>query len=150
MPVLAAQEVAGLDVAVHDAVAVRVVEPAAGLGEDLDGLVGRERGLLAQHLRARLPVHVLHDDEVAMRALVEPEVEHLHDVRVHEPRGGQRLATEAVDEVAVLGEVLGQQLDRDVPLQPRVERELHGRHSADAEAALEPVAAGEQAVRPHC
>ena len=34
-------QVAGLDVAVHDAVAVRVVEPAAGLGEDLDGVARR-------------------------------------------------------------------------------------------------------------
>ena len=50
-------------------------------------------------------------------ALVGAEVEDLHDVRVHQPRGGQRLAPEARDERGVLGEVLGQQLDRDVALQ---------------------------------
>ena len=63
--------------------------------------------------------------------------------------GGERFAAEAVDEVPVLGEVLGQELDRDVALEPRVERELDGRHPADAEAALEPVAAGEEPVGPH-
>ena len=48
------QQVAGLDVAVDDAVAVGVVEPAAGLGEDVDaprsGAIGR---VVAQDLRAR-------------------------------------------------------------------------------------------------
>ena len=34
--VVGAQQVAGLDVAVHDAVAVRVVEAAAGLRDDVD------------------------------------------------------------------------------------------------------------------
>ena len=76
--------------------------------------------------------------------LVEAEVEHLDDVRVHEPRRGQRLAAEARDEARVLGQVLGEQLDRDVALQPRVERELHGRHAADAEAAVELVAVCEE------
>ena len=53
---------------------------------------------------------------------------------MHEPRGGQRLAPEARDELAVVGEVLGQQLDRDVALEARVEGAHDGRHAADAEA----------------
>ena len=144
--VAAAQQVAGLDVAVDDLVAVRVGEPAARLGEDLDRLVGGQRAALAQDLRARLPVDVLHDDEVAVRLVVEPEVEDLDDVGVHEPGGGQRLALEARHEARVVGQVLGQQLDRHVALQPRVERQLDGGHAADAEAALEPVAVGEELV----
>ena len=54
-------------------------------------------------------------------ALVEAEVEHLDDVRVHEPGGRERLAPEARDERRVVGEVLGEQLDRDVALEPLVE-----------------------------
>ena len=77
------------------------------------------------------------------------EVEDLHDVRVHEPGGGERLAAEARDEARVLRQVLGEQLDRDVALQPRVERELDGGHAADAEAALEPVAVGEELLGGH-
>ena len=107
---------------------------------------GPEVALVAQDLGARLAVDVLHDDELALGGLVEPEVEHLHDVGVHEAGGGQRLAAEARDEVRVLGEVLGQQLDRDVALQARVEGQLHGRHPAGPQAALESVAVGEELV----
>ena len=82
-------------------------------------------------------------------ALVGAEVEHLDDVRVHEPRRGQRLAAEARDERRVLGQVLGQQLDGDVALQARVEGELDGRHAADAQAALELVAVGEELLGGH-
>ena len=77
-------------------------------------------------------------------ALVEAEVEHLDDVRVHEPGGGQRLAAEAGDERRVVGQVLGQQLDRHVALEALVEGQLHGRHAADAEAALDPVPPGDR------
>ena len=72
--------------------------------------------------------------------LVEAEVEHLDDVRVHEPGGGERLAAEAGDERRVVGQVLGQQLDRHVALEALVEGQLHGGHPTDAEAALDPVA----------
>jgi hypothetical protein len=63
---------------------------------------------------------------------------------VHEPGGGERLAAEARDEARVVGQVLGQELDGDVALEPRVERELDGRHAADAEAAVEAIAVREQ------
>ena len=43
-----------------------------------------------------------------------------------------------------VGEMLGEQLDGDVALEALVEREVHGRHAAGAEPALEPVAAGDQ------
>ena len=68
-------------------------------------------------------------------------VVHLHDVRVHQLRGGQRLAPEAGDEAVVLGEVLGQQLHRDLALEHAVQRAVHRRHAAGAEALVEPVAA---------
>ena len=86
---------------------------------------------------------VLHDDVVAAADLVEAEVEDLHDVRVHEARGRQRLAAKARDELAVVGEMLGQQLDRDLALEAAVDRDLDGRHAAVAEALPELVAAGD-------
>ena len=143
------EQVAGLDVAVHDAVAMRVVEAAAGLGDDLDRLLDVEVAAVAQQLGARVAGDVLHHDEVLVVALVEAEVEHLNDVRVHEPGSGERLAAEARDERRVVGEVLGQQLQRDVALEALVEGEVHGRHAADAEPALDPVAACDRR-RVHC
>ena len=65
---------------------------------------------------------------------------------MHEPRGRQRLAAEARDELGVVGQVLGQQLDGDVALEALVEGEQDGRHAADAEPALELVAAGDAVV----
>ena len=76
-------------------------------------------------------------------ALVQAGVEDLHDVGVHQARGGLRLALEARDERGIVGEVLGEQLDRDLALQAQVEREVHGGHPAEAEPALQAVAPGD-------
>ena len=54
----------------------------------------------------------------------------------------ERLAAEAGHEVLVLGQVLGQQLDRHGALEHRVGGQEDGRHAAGAEAALDPVAPG--------
>ena len=104
---------------------------------------------LAQHVRGRRPVHVLHDDVVAVRARVLARVEHLHDVRVLEPRRRQGLAAEAVHERLVVGEVLREQLHSDGPLEHRVARLEHGGHPAGAQAAPEHVAAGDLRGRAH-
>ena len=119
-----------------DAVAVRVVEALAGLLDDRDRLVNLDPAVVAQDLRAGLALDVLHHDEVPARGLVQAGVEDLHDVRVHQARGGLRLALEAGDECGVIREVLGEQLDGHLALQAQVEREVHGGHPAEAEPAL--------------
>ena len=68
-------------------------------------------------------------------------VEHLDDVGVLEARGGQRLAAEAGHEGLVLGQVLGQQLDRHRALEHGVGGQEDGRHAAGAQPALDRVAA---------
>ena len=105
---------------------------------------------VAQQLGARVARHVLHDDEVLVVAGVEAEVEHLDDVGMDQPRSGQRLAPKARHERRVVGEVLGQQLDRHVALEPVVEREVDGRHPADPEAAFDPVPACDRRRAGHC
>ena len=96
---------------------------------------------VAQDLRAGLAADVLHDDVVAVAGLVEAEVEDLDDVGVHQAGGGERLAAEALDERGVVGEVLGEQLDGDLALEPAVEGQVDGRHAAEAEPVAELVAA---------
>src|SRR3954451_7694877 len=56
----------------------------------------------------------------------------------------ERLAAEARDELRVLGEVLGEDLHRDVALQAAIARDPDRRHAADAEAVAELVAAREE------
>ena len=104
------QQVARLDVAVDDAGAVGVVEPVAGVADRAHGLPDVELAALAQEVGAGGPVDVLHDDVVAAAVRVLAGVEDLHDVRVLEARGRERLAAEARDEGLVVGEVLGEQL----------------------------------------
>ena len=143
------EQVAGLDVAVDDAVAMGVIEPAAGLGDDSDRLVDAEMAVIAQQFGAGVARHVLHHDEVLVVTGVEAEVEHLDDVRVHEPGGRERLAPEPGDERRIVGEVLGQELQRDVALEAAVEREVDGRHPADAESAFDPVPARDRGGAGH-
>ena len=69
---------------------------------------------------------------------------------MNQPRGGERLAPEARDEGRVVGQMLGEQLHGDVALEPLVERQMHGRHPADAESSLDPVAAGDRRGASHC
>ena len=102
---------------------------------------------LAHELRDGRPLDVLHHDEVAVRLRVVAGVVDLDDVGVDELCGGQRLAPEARHEAVVLGQVLGQQLDRDLALEHVVERAVDGRHAAGAEALVEPVAARDLDVR---
>jgi hypothetical protein len=90
-----AQQVARLDVAVHHAVTMRVVQALARLVDDRDRLVDLQPTVVAQDLRARLALDVLHHDVVLARALILSGVEHLHDVRVHQAGGGLRLALKA-------------------------------------------------------
>ena len=135
------EQVARLHVAVHDARAVRVVEPVAGVDHVAHGLLDAELLLLADQVGAGGPLDELHDDVVALGVLVLAGVEDLDDVGVLELGGRERLAPEARDEGLVLGQVLGEQLHRDAALEHRVEREEHGGHAAGAEPAVEPVAA---------
>ena len=61
-------------------------------------------------------------------------------------RDRERLAAEAGDELLVVGEVLGEDLDRDGPLEDPVGRPVDGRHAAGAEPVAELVAVGDRRV----
>ena len=103
-----------------------------------------EVAAVSQQLGTRLAGNVLHHDEVLVAGFIEPEVEHLHDVRMHEPRGSERLSTEARDERRVIGEVLSEELDGDIALEALVESQMDGRHAADPEPALDPITPGDR------
>ena len=91
------EHVAGLDVAVHDA--VRVGErraPSAMSARDLGAAATARAARRLDHVAERLAVDVLHDDEGGV-VLLAPVVDR-DDVRVVQAGGGLRLAPEALDE----------------------------------------------------
>ena len=132
------QDVAGLDVAVHDAVAVGEAEGGGHVGGDLGRPARVQRALGADDLGEAAALDVLHDDEVGA-ALLAPVVDG-HDVGVVEVGRGLRLAAEPLDEGRVLG-VLGEQdLDRDGPVEQQVPGQVHVGHAAPRQAPVHLVA----------
>ena len=55
-------------------------------------------------------------------------------------RGQLRLAQEAVTERLVLGEARGQQLERNLPLEPQILGQVDDAHAAQAQQRLDPIA----------
>ena len=131
-----------------DPLAVRVLEPGARLDADLDRRLGAEPPLGLEELRDRFALDVLHHDVVA--ELVDAGVVDLDDVGMDQLRDRERLAAEAGDELFVVGEVFGEDLDRDGPLENAVGRPVDGRHPAGAEPVAELVAIRDQGVHRCC
>src|SRR5207247_519601 len=141
--VLAQEQVRGLDVAVDEAGVVRVLQPRTGLHSEVDDPRDRQAACVCEGHAG----HVLHDDE---RTRCFAGVVHPHDVRVREPAGETRLAREACAEGLVVGELLGQHLDRDGSPELLIAGEVDGRHAAVTELELDPVAAGRERLGQSC
>ena len=96
------------------------------------GRVGDRLVLVAapQALGERLAFQVLHHQEVG--ALLRPDVIEMADVGMIQAGDGPRLALEALLQIRVGGEVLGQHLDGHGALQPRVARAIDFAHPARA------------------
>ncbi len=86
-------QVARLDVAVDDALAVRGGQPGGGLAGDPGDLLGVDAFLGGQQVSEALPLDQLHHEEEPV--LPRPEVEHGHQMRMAQPGGGLRLQPEA-------------------------------------------------------
>ncbi len=95
-----------------------------------------------QQLGHRLALDVLHHDVVAVG--VDAGVVDLDDVRVDQLRHRERLAPEAGDELVVVGEVLGEDLDRHGALEHPVGGPVDRGHPARPEAVAELVAVGDR------
>ena len=132
------EDVAGLHVAVHDAVAMGEAERGGDLGGHVRRPGGGQLLLGPQDVGQGPAVHVLHHDEV--RAALLPPVVDGDDVGVGQVGGGLRLPAEAGHEAGVGGELGEEHLDRHPPLQQTVARQVDVGHAAATETGLDLVA----------
>lgn len=132
------QDVARLDVPVHDPGLVRRGQRVGDLRADLGHLRRRQRAALGEHLGEAVGGQVLHHQH--RQPVVLHDVEDRDGVRMVQPRGDPALAQHPVAEVA--GLVDGQHpFDGDPLAQSLVERPPHRTHGAGTEFLQQPVAA---------
>ena len=143
------QQVAGFDVAVHEARGVGGVQRVGGLRDDVEHAVGREHALALEDGRQRLTGHEFHDQEGA--AVFFAVVEDVGDALVVDQCGVPRLGAEPLEEPRVAQVLVLQDLDRDGATDDEVGRLPDLAHAADGDAAGELVSAAESepACRSH-
>ena len=135
-PVRGDHQVLGLEVAVDDAVLLRVGEPGE---QALEHAADLRQGHLADVRAQRAALDVLHRD--VRRAVVLEVVVHGDDVRMAQRAGHARLAQEALGERRVGGVEGAQLLERDEAVQVGLARQVHERHAAAPQLAQDLVSA---------
>src|SRR5262249_2467739 len=120
-------DVAGFEISMYDAGAVRGGQGVGDLDRDPQDLLDGQRSLL-QPLEQRLAVQVLHDEEGA--AMVLADIVRDACVRMGELRGGAGFAIEAPAELRTRRERFRKDLDRHAAIEPRVARAVDLTHAA--------------------
>ena len=139
------QDVLGLDVAVHHAMAVGVVQRRRDLGRDADGFRNGELLLAIEPLAQGLALDEGHDVEQVAVGLA--RVEQRQDVRVLQVGRELDLGQEPLG--ADHGGELGpEDLERDAPVVADVLGEVDGGHAAGAGFAVEAVAVRQGGLEP--
>ncbi len=131
------QDVLRLHVAVHDAMAVRIIERIRHLAHQLQGIVDGEATFAREARTERLPFDERHD--IPHKSLRASGVEQRNDVRVLERRGDPDLLEEPLCPDGCR-ELLTEHLYRDPAVMPQVSREVHSGHATASNLALELVA----------
>ncbi len=136
---LAHHDIRGLDVAMHDAVAKRVIERAAALEDDFHRAVDRQGNLAADVGREIASGHVLHHDVAGV--VGEHRVVNGDDVRVAQFSGkrGLDLELRPIDfpESRMAEERAVDDLERHLLVGKGIDGEIHRRRRALAERLLD-------------
>ena len=120
-------DVLGLQVAVHHAILVDIVQRVQNPQRDVDRPRGRHLALLEHHLTQQAPVHPLHRHVHPGPVLVGEDA---HHVGVVQRQSDRLLALEAVEQgrIGFHGEV--RDFQRYLTVVPQVRRPVDGRHAA--------------------
>jgi hypothetical protein len=132
--------VAWFQIAMDDALAVRVVERVGDLDGEAEHLFGRQRSPREAVIQC-FALQILHDQElhalrlrrVGVRHDGVADVEQCADVRMAQRRNRARLGVEPRAASGPLGELGGEQFDRDRAFQARVAGLIDFAHSARAD-----------------
>ena len=133
-PVIADENVPGLDVAVQDAFRVRVGEAVAHLADDPRRPFRRQPPLADDNLETP-PGHKFHH-EVRLAALV-AEIIHRHDVRMVQPRHRLRFACEPFEKFGVPGQFPREDFQGHQPIERNLACPIDRAHSAGADQFLD-------------
>jgi hypothetical protein len=125
------QEVLGLEVPVHQAALVGVIEGAESIEEDLDDTLSGYRSLRLNDACQVAPPDVLH--RVPDQTRTPADVVRVGDVRVHDLCGHSRFAPEALDHAGIDGQIRVQDFQGDLPFEREVPNEVHPTEAAGAE-----------------
>ena len=147
------ENVLRLDVTVHQAFAIGVVERLGDLAGDVDGGIERQLRLPNHPTAERLAVDVRHDVvEAALRFARSrrncPRIEEAHHAGMIELRGDLDF-TEKAFCAENRGEVRTEDLDGDLAVANQVVGQIDPRHAARADFPLDPVAISQGGGEPH-
>src|SRR5262245_44352843 len=129
-------DIFGLDVAVSDPGGVRRRQRAGGLDRHFQRF-GRLHSAVSDHLAERAAFDEFGRDEMYAARFLRGLADFMNsnDVRMIERGYGARLLPEASDSLGVLSEMRRQQLERHLPFQPRIERQIYLAHSSAPDLA---------------
>ena len=131
------QEVRGLDVLVHDAAGVRVVQGPCDLGDDVQRTCGSQRPVTQRGLGVGA-LDVLHRDPQLAGVGLTP-AEHAHDVGMLEASGDVGFVEETATQVLIVAQVRSKHLERFAARQGGALHEVDGAHRSDGQDPLHAV-----------
>ena len=139
------QDVLRLDIAMHESLAVRMIERSRDLARDLQRFVHGQPLSCVQHLAQRLSAHVRHHVIEEIPCL--PGIVERQDVRVIEPGHDLDFAKKPIGcDCRCHGR--HEHFHGHGPSVPHVGRQIHRGHAAAADLALNHVAATKRLVQP--
>jgi hypothetical protein len=125
-----------LDVPVDDASVVRCIEAVRNLNSDAQQFLYFERPTLYV-LSESVPLEMLHHEKGLV--LVFTDIVDGANVRMINRGDRVGFATEALARVLRSGQMQGEHLDRDAPIQALVPSSIHLAHTADAQSRLDDI-----------